>query len=455
MVIPGWLWFLDTETIKLTLERRDKFKRLNFDFFLSSALGVKFFAWNIVFAGPLLAIPGLAAWAMYQYAGLPWWIVPAVLAVCYIPIIPLWPVALTHMTMPIQSPGWMFWKVIPMALRCFKGVMYWFLLFAATNFPIVLIMAGTLFFTVEPISDYVEMMEKNAEINRAQYLWDYYGSSKMKPKDLVDPKSLGELGKVEFRHMLALGLTEFAWLVSVVILSLTGPFNMRTNGYFAYYFRDFLDLQVLIKEKKYVAIISRDPEKKIKTTAEIAVEGLVAVVVFMIMGTIFGLLYGAMSDYGIVNGLVMGNYYGAVIANFAAVGGLIYAAFQVSPVWGLLVFFSPCMCGIPYIMFLIKEWEEGKLFFFQGLFANLVLALLAPITLMMGIGPVAERFKQLEPAQNQQAPMNPGPGGPAGMPPGAGALPGAGDPAAMPPAGGGAAVPPGGPMPPAAPGAPQ
>ena len=37
LVIPGWLWNLDTEVIKLTLERKDKFKKLNFDFFLASA----------------------------------------------------------------------------------------------------------------------------------------------------------------------------------------------------------------------------------------------------------------------------------------------------------------------------------------------------------------------------------------------------------------------------------
>lgn len=86
MVIPGWFWYLDTEVIKLTLERRDKFKRLNFDFFLASALGVKFFVWNIVFAGPLLLIPGLIGGALWWFAGVPLWVGAIILAVCYIPI---------------------------------------------------------------------------------------------------------------------------------------------------------------------------------------------------------------------------------------------------------------------------------------------------------------------------------------------------------------------------------
>ena len=57
LVIPGWMWFLDTEVIKLTLERKDKFKKLNFDFFLASAMGAAFVLWCIVFAGPLDSDP--------------------------------------------------------------------------------------------------------------------------------------------------------------------------------------------------------------------------------------------------------------------------------------------------------------------------------------------------------------------------------------------------------------
>jgi|GEM_PF-1463633 len=540
MMIPGWFWFLDTETIKLTLERRDRFKRVNFDFFLSSALGVKFVLWNYVFAGPLLLLPAIIGWALWAFAGMPWWIIPTILAVCYIPIIGLWPVVLTHMTMPIQMPGWMFWKMIPIGLKCFKPLFWWFLLFSVTNLPIVLILGVTAIFTAAPVIEFAEIMETNAYLNRLKARTEYFSSAKNKPDDLLDVKAPAEFSQVkEFKmgtwhkqpgdevhlyeamydytdkegashtyrssvrgkldtilapsgqqvaakapvaavtmhqvgasHFIAIGISEFAWLVSCIILALTSLFNMRTNGHFAYFFREHLDLQVLIKEYKYVATISRETEKKKKSTGDVVSEAAVAVLIFMIMGVIFGLLYGTMSDFGTVNGLVAGMYYGAGVANLVAGWGLIIAAFGVSPAWGLMVFFSGCMCGIPVIFFLIQEWEDAKPHFFQWLFALLVQLLLTPIMLIMGIGPYAplmERLRGEKAPQNQQGPVDPAgmpggpgampgaipggpagamPGGPGAMPAGAGAIPG-GPPGAVPP---GAAVPPPGAVPPAAPG---
>lgn len=458
LVVPGWIWYLDTEVIKLTLERRDKFKRVNFDFFLAGALGVKFVVWNFVFAGPLLALPGLIAWVLFKYAGLPSWIIPLTLGVSYVPIIGLWPVTLTHMTMPIESPGWMFWKVIPMAFRCFKPLLWWFTLFCVTTFPIVLIMGTTFVFTGGALVDYIDLMEQNAEINRAQTIWDDLSGSKMKPKDLVDPKTLGELRKVETRHYIALGATAFAWLISLVILAITSLFNMRTNGWFSYYFRDRLDLQLLVKEYKYVASLPRGNEKKIKTTGDVVAESAVAVVIFMIIGVIIGGLVGALNDQvGIAKGLVGGVFYGAGFAGGAAGIGMLIAAFGVSPVWGLLIFFSGCMCGIPHIVFLIQEWEEAKQFFFQWLFAVLIQILMFPIMIMMAISPIGAAFQRDDAPQNQQGPMDPAvgpgamPGGPAGVDPAKAAEPGAGAgpaiPANAPPAGTPAGAAPGVPKP--------
>lgn len=415
LMIPGWFWFLDNETIKLTMERKEVYKRVNFDFFLCSALGVKFVIWNVVFAGPLLLIPGVVAWSLWYFAGLPLWVGGLILAVCYIPIIGLWPVVLTHMTMPIQSAGWMCWRIIPIGFRCFKPLMTWFFLFLLTNLPVLLIMGVTGVFTVGNVVEFVGIMENNAEINRAQAIWDASSGAKIKPKDLVDPASLGEQGKTELRHYVSIAGLFVAWIFSSVILAFTSLFNMRTNGTFAYYFRELLDLQVLIKERKYVATISREKdEHKIKTTEQVAAEAAMATIIFTFMGVIFGLLYGALSDFGIVNGLVMGIFYGAGFAGAAAGVGFLMAAFNVSPVWGLLIFFSPCMCGIPHIMFLIQEWEDAKQFFFQNLMASLVQMLMLPIMAILNIGPMEGLVDKPAP-QNQQAPQQPGGPGPGMM----------------------------------------
>src|SRR5262249_16646027 len=157
-------------------------------------------------------------------------------------------------------------------------------------------------------------------------------------KDLVDPKSLGEIQKVEARHYIAIGATEFAWLISIVIMALTCQFNMRTNGYFAYYFRERLDLQVLLKEYKYVATISREKdEHQVKPTEQMAAQAAANTLVITLIGLIFGMLSGALSDMGIVKGIVWGLFVGGDLAVGGAGVGMLVAAFNVSPVWGLLI----------------------------------------------------------------------------------------------------------------------
>jgi len=47
MVAPGWLWFLDTEIIKATMEKKEKMPRVNFDMFTCVALGIKYNLWRV------------------------------------------------------------------------------------------------------------------------------------------------------------------------------------------------------------------------------------------------------------------------------------------------------------------------------------------------------------------------------------------------------------------------
>jgi DNA-directed RNA polymerase subunit M/transcription elongation factor TFIIS len=338
MVIPGWLWYLDTEVIKLTLERKDRFKRLNFDFFLASALGVKFVLWNIVVAGPLLLIPGLIGWGLHQFAGLPAWVPAAILAVGYIPVFVLWPVSLTHMTMPIEYPGWMFWKVVPVAFRCFKPLLTWFLLFLATNLPLLAIIGGTAAFSGPALVEYVQIMEHNAKINRAVALEEYYSGSKQKPKNLVDPKTLGEPRNVEFQHELAITVGMVAWLVGGLIGAFTSLFSMRTNGYFAYYFRDRLDLQALPKEVKYVARLPREKaEKKTLTTQDMFAQAGITIVICVIIVILFRVLFAAAGVFNeeIPLALLNGFDMGLGLALFVGFSLITKAAWEESPLWGI------------------------------------------------------------------------------------------------------------------------
>src|SRR3989304_5693970 len=57
MVVPGWAWHLHTVIINSTLEQKKKLpKRILFDFFQCSALGIKLIAWTLVMGLPLHAV---------------------------------------------------------------------------------------------------------------------------------------------------------------------------------------------------------------------------------------------------------------------------------------------------------------------------------------------------------------------------------------------------------------
>jgi len=67
-----WLtWFLHCTIINATLDKKDKLKRVNFDFFLCAALGIKVFAWQFAFAQVVTGSIGVigifrSAWSLYN-----------------------------------------------------------------------------------------------------------------------------------------------------------------------------------------------------------------------------------------------------------------------------------------------------------------------------------------------------------------------------------------------------
>lgn len=524
MVIPGWFWYLDVQVIKLTLERRDKFKRLNFDFFLASALGVKFLFWHVVFAGPLLLVLGLICWVLWKFAGLPTWGAFLIMGVGYIPIFKLFPVVLSHMTMPIETPGWMFWKIIPTAYRIYKPLFVWFVYFTVTNFPTILIAALTLYFTGPSLVEYARIMDSNSLLKRTQANYDYFSGVKNPPKDLLNPLSFKEIrlsetndttefqewqkkegdivhsGDVLFEYRADGSLKEYrsqihatlesrlakkgdkltsgtlickltpsevgdrfdlsitilmvAWLVGGFLVAWTSLFNMRTNGYFTYYFRDYLDLQVLTKQKKYVAILSRDPKDiKPKTMQDIFSEALVALIVCVAISVLFRILFanvGVIQDEEIAASIFFGILWGLRGGIFTGFSMIAKKAWEEGPMWGLMtqwfslslvitafvaLFFF--MIGTPMplpirvllsvvlllgvlsiaasFVFVIQFWNEGGSGCLTSILSFLLMLLMIPIGILMFatniVAPPEGWFEGDDEApanEVQQAPENPG-----------------------------------------------
>jgi phage FluMu protein Com len=258
MVIPGWMWLLDDEVIKLTLERKDKFKRINFDFFLASAMGIMFLGWLVVVALPFLIIPVGIGYYMVNYSGSPPWVLGVCTAVGLIPAIWMFPVSMSHMVMPVSTPGWMVWKVVPAWLKTIKALSVWMMWLFLTTLPITGGIAAVGAVWGNDITRIVTTMEANARTHRERFAAANAPKGKNAPA-AADPSTIGTIVDLDFKPLIAPAIVMLVLCIPVGFIAM---FNMRINGEFTYYHKNRLGLIDKKKEYKYVSktVVGEDGE---------------------------------------------------------------------------------------------------------------------------------------------------------------------------------------------------
>uniref|UniRef100_A0A7C4QSE4 Uncharacterized protein n=1 Tax=Schlesneria paludicola TaxID=360056 RepID=A0A7C4QSE4_9PLAN len=404
LMIPGWLWFLDQEIVANTLMRKDKLKRVNLDFFLCSALGVKFVVWHVVFAGPLLAIPALIGWLSVQFGGAPPFVPAIIVGVCYLPVLSMLPIVVGHMVMPVQTPGWMFWKVVPAWLRVLKPACLWLALLLFTHLPAIGCVAAIAAVYGPALNQMALTLDHNSAIQRAK-MEDESKSSK-DPTKGKDPLLQQTPAPVDYTLLIVPGVL---WVVACLSLGFPALYVMRINGLLVYYFRDLLDMVSLAKEYKYVARISREEEDetKPKTFSQVLSESAAVAAICLIIGAVFGMVAGSMTQMGmgpgIVTGALGGCGFGGLVGHLMLVG----AAFKESVGWGLLVLLVP----FGNVAFIIKFWNQGRGPLFTQVFAGVASGVVLVVALILGVStggpaPPAPGFEQFPPAGG--APQLPG-----------------------------------------------
>ena len=420
------MWFLDTEVIKLTLERKDKFKKLNFDFFLASAMGAAFVFWSIVVLLPLLALPGGLGYALVNYGGMPSYVLPVCLGIGAIPAMWMVPVVMSHMAMPVQKKGWMVWKLIPIWARNIKPLSIWLMWFLMTNIPNISGVATIAAVYAPDISANLNIMEENARIERIKFSREQNPNTKKKGQKAPVLEPLPDRKPYDLKSAI---IPCVILVVMSIINGFTSLFNMRTNGQFTYYNKSSLELIDKLKEYKYKAKekVDEDEDDKPKTTVQQAVDGLVFLLVFGLIGVVGGMLYGSLTDAGTVKGIVSGMLVGFSLAWIVAHFIGVKDGFQDSPLWGFLNLIPI----IPGFIFVSKNWEYRRTLFFQYLFT--IIALIAIIATAFAVNVLPFGAESQPAAQQQQAPgpegmtpqmMNPGQMG-QGAPPGGAASPAA------------------------------
>ncbi len=410
-VIPGWMWYLDTEVIKLTLERKDKFKKLNFDFFLASAMGAAFVFWSVAVLLPVLAIPAGLGYALVNYGGMPDYVLAVCIGIGFIPAMWMLPVVMSHMAMPVQYKGWMIWKVLPIWSRNLAPLSIWLLWFLVTNIPNIAGVATIAAVYVPEIKANIDIMEENARIARVKFSREQNPNTKKKGQvapvlePLPDPKPYTLKGAIVPCIILA---------VMSIINGFTSLFNMRTNGQFTYYNKASLELVDKLKEYKYRAKekVDEDEDEKPKSTVQQGVDGFVFVLVFCLVGLVGGMLYGNLTSAGTTKGVVAGMLIGSVLAWVVAHINGVKDGFQDSPTWGFLNLIPV----VPGFIFVSKNWEYRRTLFFQQLFS--LIALVAMIATAYSVEVLPIRYGG-DSGSNQQGPpqTNPGMAAPPGMAP--------------------------------------
>ncbi len=418
MMIPGWLWFLDQELAVASLQKKDKLKRINFDFFLCSALGVKFLAWNAVFALPVFGLPFLFGYALTEYGGAPEFTKWLFLAIGYLPVLCMMPICIGHFIMPVSAPGWMVWKVFPAWLRTLKPTVLWVALTLLVHLPTIGCLTAIGVVYGPTLQSIATQMDENAAIARVKIAHDA-ASEKEKAAFADNPLLKLEYHKIDYASFIVPGVL---WVLACVFLGFPALYSCRVNGQFLYFFRESLDLILLAKEYKYIAKEKPDEDEDVKpkTINKIATEAAVTALICSLLGLVGGMLFSAFSAQGnMVVGMLVGLYYGAAFAGVIGQIMLISAAFGESVVWGLIVLFVP----LGSLVYVIKFWQEAAPGFFTALFGNclmffvIVLALAGVVgTDQLGFGNSGgDAAAQMAPEEAMPAEMAPA-GGPEEMP---------------------------------------
>ncbi|HSG72222.1 MAG TPA: hypothetical protein VLA12_17530, partial [Planctomycetaceae bacterium] len=242
----GWAWFLATESIKFSLKKEDELKRVNFDFFLCVALGIKYFVWGVVFGIPIfLVCGGIAVPLMMSGAKIA---AVAVIGVGYLLIYSMLPISMCHMAMPQQAPGWMINRVLPGWWRSLGGVLYLMLICFIVSLPVTATNIVMRVVYDRQITKVVQDLTINSLIDKA-----VQQKREMKLEDVppeIEDWSQRTPVSVDFQPLIVPGVLI---LVSILFTGFSLVFCSRALGQFAFYYKRRMDLNSLERQFVYKA----------------------------------------------------------------------------------------------------------------------------------------------------------------------------------------------------------
>jgi ribosomal protein L40E len=192
LVIPGWVWCLTVETVKTTVARKTSIRYVHFDAFQNIALGIKWYLWSLVF------------WIYFPLAFF------------------MYPLCMIHMAMPVTKRAWFNLSMAPTFFRNFLPTMYYWVVLFVTNLVNLVLIGVAAFFAVSPVLDRIRALQAGSAPPAGASFW------------------------------VPISIAATLCLITVFLGGFTLVFNARVIGLLAYYFKDTLDLVVIVADKTYV-----------------------------------------------------------------------------------------------------------------------------------------------------------------------------------------------------------
>ncbi|TXT37184.1 MAG: hypothetical protein FD138_725 [Planctomycetota bacterium] len=286
MVPNGWLWFLNSEIIKATMDKKERLPRINFDMFTCVALGIKFLVWSIVMGSQFL-LPLAGAFLIRQGQTIPG---VALIAVTGLPLFLMLPQVMIHMVMPVTTRGWLAHIQFKAWGKSIGACAYWcgitFVVVLPSLLPVAL--AGAIGYkgAIQFTADMTHNFKANATLGEDL---EVFYTARNNPKkgeaapiepDRKDPKYVSRSITWKGLILPAIGI-----ILSQLMFGFSAVFAMRANGLFGLYFKKHLKLETMAKEIKWVAKGAKDddPDVQKKKEKQQLINNIVATVAFLVV----------------------------------------------------------------------------------------------------------------------------------------------------------------------------
>jgi predicted Zn finger-like uncharacterized protein len=353
MAVPGWIWFIQTEVVRFALQKKDKLKRISFDFFLCSALGMKFIFWFVLFSLPAEAIFGTLGYYFISNGSIP---VGAILiAVGLLPTLVMFPLAMPHMTMANSSPGWMIHKLGSVFLTLAKPALFWCFVFFVTTLPAIGCLAAIGAISGSDLDTFFSNVRYNSMVAADNDAKEWADENKI--KDFEPGPYVGK-EPAELKSSVLI-LPAILWACACLFYAPSLIYNARVNGLLAVHCKPDLQLVTKLEEVKYVSKADRKKKGEGTPTAQLVLIGafggiLVWLFNFVIILAFANICISLDLPIGIrIVGLLIVLYTPPFIAFVCWILTLIALAQKDGPLHCILGFFFP-----PYA--LIKGWLQVR-----------------------------------------------------------------------------------------------